>query len=66
MKNYEVEIMGTTYRTYTIKAENEDKALELAFKSVDEDWEVPKQWKASAELSYIDEVEITGGVNIRK
>ena len=62
MKQFEVEIMGTTCRTYHIKAENEDKALELAFNSVDEDWEIPNVWKTSAELSYIDEVDSEGNI----
>ena len=56
-KKYEVEIMGTTYRTYFITAESENKAIDMAFEAVDEDWEISKAWKQNAELSFIEEVE---------
>tara|TARA_B100001778_G_C18551571_1_gene613347 strand:- start:1154 stop:1390 length:237 start_codon:yes stop_codon:yes gene_type:complete len=55
-KKYEVEIMGTTYRTYYITAESQEKAEEMAFEAVDEDWEISKAWKRNAELSYSEEV----------
>jgi hypothetical protein len=55
-KWYEVEIKGTTYRTYDIKAESKEKAEELAFKAVDEDWEISKAWKQSAELEHCAEI----------
>ena len=54
-KWYQVEIKGTTYRTYDIKAESKDKAEELALGAVDEDWEISKAWKRNAEISYIEE-----------
>ena len=54
-KKYEVEIMGTTYRTYFIDSESEDKAIEIAFEEMDSDWEIPPIWKASAELSFCEE-----------
>ena len=54
-KKYEVEIMGTTARTYFITAESEDKAIEMAFEAVDEDWEISKAWKQNAELSFCEE-----------
>lgn len=54
-KWYEVEVMGTTYRTYDIKAESKEKAEELALDAVDEDWEISKAWKRNAEISYIEE-----------
>jgi len=54
-KWYQVEIMGTTYRTYDIKAESKEKAEELALDAVDEDWEISKAWKRNAEVSYIEE-----------
>ena len=44
-KWYEVEIKGTTYRTYDIKAESKEQAEELALDAVDEDWEISKEWK---------------------
>ena len=56
-KKYEVEIMGTTYRTYYITAESQEKAEEMAFEAVDEDWEISKAWKRNAEVSYIEEFE---------
>ena len=54
-KWYQVEIKGTTYRTYDIKAESKEKAKELALGAVDEDWEISKAWKRNAEVSYIEE-----------
>ena len=52
MKTYEVEIMGTTYRTYFIDAESADDAVDRAMEEVDADWEIPKVWKLNAELSF--------------
>ena len=57
-KWYEVEIIGSTCRTYDIKAESAEKAEELAFHAVEEDWEISKAWKQSAELSYLEEYTI--------
>jgi len=57
MKTYEVEIMGTTYRTYYIDAESEDEAVDRAMDEVDADWEIPKVWKLNAELSFVEEQE---------
>ena len=57
MKTYEVEIMGTTYRTYYIDAESEDDAIDRAFDEVDADWEISKVWKQNAELSFVEEQE---------
>lgn len=54
-KKYEVEIMGTTYRTYFIDAESEDKAIDIAFDEMESDWEISPIWKASAELSFCEE-----------
>ena len=56
-KKYEVEIAGTTCRTYYITAESAEKAEEMAFDAVDEDWEIPSAWKQNSQLSYIEEVE---------
>ena len=56
-KKYEIEIMGTTYRTYYITAESQEQAEEMAFKEVDADWEISKVWKQNAELSYSEEME---------
>ena len=57
MKTYEVEIMGTTYRTYFIDAESEDDAIDRAFDEVDADWEISKAWRQNAEVSYVGEQE---------
>ena len=54
-KKYEVEIMGTTYRTYYITAESQEKAEEIAFDEMDADWEISKVWKQNAEVSFIEE-----------
>jgi formyltetrahydrofolate synthetase len=57
MKTYEVEIVGTTYRTYFIDAESEDDAIDRAFEEVDADWEISKAWRQNAEVSYVEEQE---------
>ena len=57
MKTFEVEIMGTTYRTYFIDAESEDDAVDRAMDEVDADWEIPKVWKLNAEVSFVEERE---------
>jgi len=57
MKTYEVEIMGTTYRTYFIDAESADDAVDRAMDEVDADWEIPNVWKLNAELSFVEEKE---------
>jgi len=53
-KWYQVEVKGTTYRTYDIKAESKKKAEHLALLAVDEDWEISKAWKQSAEVEYCE------------
>ena len=55
MKTFEIEIMSTTYRTYYITAESAEKAEEMAFDAVDEDWEISKAWKQNAEVCRIEE-----------
>ena len=57
MKTYEVEIVGTTYRTYFIDAESEDDAIDRAFEEVDADWEISKAWRQNAEVCYVEEQE---------
>ena len=56
-KRYEVEIMGTTFRTYYVDAESADKAEEIAFEELDCDWEISSAWKQSAEISFTEEKE---------
>ena len=56
-KKYEVEIVGSTCRTYLITAESAEKAEEIAFSEMEADWEIPSAWKENSDLSYIEEVE---------
>ena len=56
-KKYEVEIVGTTCRTYFITAESADKAHDIAFREMYADWEISQAWKDNSEISYIEEVE---------
>ena len=57
MKKFEIEIVGTTARTYFVTAESAEKAEEIAWEEMDTDWEIPPAWKQNSELSYIEEVE---------
>ena len=57
MKKFEVEIVGSTARTYFITAESAEKAEEIAFSEMEADWEIPSAWKQNSDLSYIEEVE---------
>ena len=57
-KWYQVEIRGTTYRTYDIKAESKEKAEEMALDAVDEDWEISKEWKRNAEVESCEKYKI--------
>lgn len=57
MKKFEIEIAGTTCRTYFVTAESAEKAEEIAWEEMDTDWEIPSAWKQNSQLSYIEEVE---------
>jgi hypothetical protein len=57
-KWYEVEIKGTTYRTYDIKAESKEKAEQMALDAVDEDWEISKEWKRSAVVEFCEKYKL--------
>ena len=57
MKKFEIEIVGTTARTYFVTAESAEKAEEIAWEEMDTDWEISPAWKQNSELSYIEEVE---------
>lgn len=48
-KWYRVEIKGTTYLTYEIKAESVKKAKEIALSEMEEDWEISEEWKRNSE-----------------
>ena len=64
---YEVEVKGTTYRTYDIKAESKEEAEQMALDAVDEDWEISKAWKRSAEVESCEKYQINeDGVKIIK
>jgi len=64
-KWYEVEIKGTTYRTYDIKAESKEEAEQMALDAVDEDWEISKAWKQNAEVESCEKYKLDkGGVKI--
>lgn len=64
---YEVEVKGTTYRTYDIKAESKEEAEQMALDAVDEDWEISKAWKQSAEVESCEKYQINeDGVKIIK
>jgi len=66
-KWYAVEIGGTTYRDYEIKAESKEKAEELALEAVNEDWEISKAWKQSAEVESCEKYKLDkDGVKIIK
>ena len=56
MKKFEVEIVGTTARTYFITAESAEKAEEIAWDEMEADWEIPPAWKQNSELSFIEEI----------
>tara|TARA_B100000214_G_C23591038_1_gene456350 strand:+ start:101 stop:310 length:210 start_codon:yes stop_codon:yes gene_type:complete len=56
MKKFEVEIVGTTARTYFITAESAEKAEEIAWDEMEADWEIPSAWKQNSELSFIEEI----------
>jgi len=55
-KWYEIELKSTTYRTYKVKAESQDKAEEIAYAEMDADWEISKAWKQNAETSFIEQL----------
>lgn len=56
-KKFEVEIVGTTARTYFITAESAEKAEGIAWDEMEADWEIPSAWKQNSELSFIEEME---------
>jgi hypothetical protein len=56
-KTYEVEIASTTYRTFQVEADSPEKAQDIAFDEMYEDYEISKTWKQNAEVSFIEEQE---------
>ena len=55
MKEFEIELSATTYRTFTITAESAEQAEELAWDALDEDEEISGAWKDSAKLESVEE-----------
>ena len=53
MEKYEIEIGSTTYRTYYITAESQEKAEELALDEVGNDFEISKAWAENAEVTCV-------------
>lgn len=47
---YEIEMSATTYRTFTVTANNVDEAEELAFHALDNDPEISGTWKDEARI----------------
>ena len=54
MEKYEIEIGSTTYRTFYITAESQEKAEELALKEVGNDFEISKVWAENAEVTCVN------------
>jgi hypothetical protein len=54
MKEFEVELSATTYRTFYITAESAEQAEELAWEALDEDEEIKGSWKDSAKLESVE------------
>jgi len=55
MKEFEVELSATTYRTFTVTAESAEQAEEMAWDELFEDEEISEAWKDNA---YITSVEL--------
>ena len=54
MKEFEVELSATTYRTFYITAESAEQAEELAWDALDEDEEISGAWKDNAKLESVE------------
>ena len=54
MKEFEVELKATTYRTFFVTAESKEQAEELAFDALDNDEEISGTWKDEARVSFIE------------
>ena len=57
MKKYEVEIAGTTCRTYWVTASSPEEAEDIAFSEMEADWEIHSAWKQNSQISYIEQVD---------
>jgi len=54
MKEFEVELSATTYRTFYITAESAEQAEELAWDALDDDEEISGAWKDNAKLESVE------------
>lgn len=54
MKEFEVELKATTYRTFYVAAESKEEAEEMAFDALDNDEEISGTWKDEARVSFIE------------
>jgi hypothetical protein len=60
MKKYEVEFTSETCRSYTVEAEDKEAAIEAAYRTLDNDDEVSRAWKAGAihlEVEQVDSID---------
>jgi len=55
MKEFEVELKATTYRTFYVTAESKKEAEELAFNALDNDEEISGTWKDEATVNFIEQ-----------
>jgi len=55
MKEFEVKLCATTYRTFYVTAESAEQAEEMAWDELFEDEEISEAWKDNA---YITSVEL--------
>jgi len=56
MKEFEIELSATTYRTFYVTAESAERAEELAWDALDEDEEISGTWKDNAKLESVEEI----------
>ena len=56
MKEFEIEMSATTYRTFTVTAESLEEAEELAFYALDNDEEISDAWKDEARIVETKEI----------
>ena len=54
MEKYEIEVGSTTYRTYYITAESQEKAEELVLKEVGFDFEISQALAENAEVTCVN------------
>ena len=54
MKEFEVELSATTYRTFYVTAESAEQAEELVWEVLDNDEEISGAWKDNAKLESVE------------